>query len=183
MQLAKMYFSNKSLRPAQGRTEISLLAFTMCGTPEFMAPEFCMSIGYDHGADWWAFGCVLFEMYMGRNPFDSGGNLKQTFKEVCMIGMGKGKLSLHPKVNGSKKLCRELERRVVGPFSNPIDVLSHSTSLRSSQFEERFAAAANILHQVSAGNDIPCIRIFLIFFLSLRFPLRGNSALLPRPNG
>ena len=36
-----------------GRTEISLLAFTMCGTPEFMAPEFCMSVGYNKMADWW----------------------------------------------------------------------------------------------------------------------------------
>ena len=81
----------------KGRTEISLLAFTMCGTPEFMAPEFCMSVGYDQGADWWAFGCFLFEMYMGRNPFDNGGDLKRTFKEVCMIGMGKQKLQLHPK--------------------------------------------------------------------------------------
>jgi serine/threonine protein kinase len=81
----------------RGRTEISLLAFTMCGTPEFMAPEFCMSVGYDQGADWWAFGCVLFEMYMGRNPFDTGGDLKGTFKEVCLIGMGKAKLQLHPK--------------------------------------------------------------------------------------
>jgi serine/threonine protein kinase len=81
----------------RGRTEISLLAFTMCGTPEFMAPEFCMSVGYDQGADWWAFGCVLFEMYMGRNPFDTGGDLKRTFKEICMIGMGKAKLQLHPK--------------------------------------------------------------------------------------
>ena len=81
----------------RGRTEISLLAFTMCGTPEFMAPEFCMSVGYDQGADWWAFGCVLFEMYMGRNPFDTGGDLKRTFKEVCLIGMGKARLQLHPK--------------------------------------------------------------------------------------
>ncbi|GMI46734.1 hypothetical protein TrCOL_g1680 [Triparma columacea] len=81
----------------RGRTEISLLAFTMCGTPEFMAPEFCMSVGYDQGADWWALGCVLFEMYMGRNPFDTGGNLKRTFKDVCMIGMGKAALKLHPK--------------------------------------------------------------------------------------
>jgi len=81
----------------KGRTEISLLAFTMCGTPEFMAPEFCMSVGYDQGADWWAFGCVLFEAYMGQNPFDAGGDLKRTFKEVCMIGMGKAKLQLHPK--------------------------------------------------------------------------------------
>jgi len=81
----------------RGRTEISLLAFTMCGTPEFMAPEFCMSVGYDQAADWWALGCVLFEMYMGRNPFDTGGDLKRTFKDICMIGMGKSKLQLHPK--------------------------------------------------------------------------------------
>mmetsp|Transcript_10121 Transcript_10121/g.20704 ORF Transcript_10121/g.20704 Transcript_10121/m.20704 type:complete len:697 (+) Transcript_10121:185-2275(+) len=81
----------------RGRTEICLLAFTMCGTPEFMAPEFCMSVGYDQGADWWALGCVLYEMYMGRNPFDTGGNLKRTFKDICMIGMGKANLQLHPK--------------------------------------------------------------------------------------
>ncbi|GMH77790.1 hypothetical protein TrST_g13869 [Triparma strigata] len=104
----------------RGRTEISLLAFTMCGTPEFMAPEFCMSVGYDHSADWWAFGCVMFEMYMGRNPFDTGGNLKQTFKEVCMIGMGKGQLSLHPKFEEKFPEAANLLLACLSPASNRI---------------------------------------------------------------
>ena len=113
----------------KGRTEISLLAFTMCGTPEFMAPEFCMSVGYDQGADWWAFGCVLYEMYMGRNPFDYNGDLKRTFKEVCMIGMGKQTVSIHPKFKEMHGDAAKLLSRCLTYTSNRIgkkaDIQAH----------------------------------------------------------
>ncbi|GMI20230.1 hypothetical protein TrCOL_g5016 [Triparma columacea] len=102
----------------KGRTEISLLAFTMCGTPEFMAPEFCMSVGYDKMADWWSFGCVLFEMYMGRGPFDRGGDLKNTFKDICMIGMGKSRLPLHPKFVENYPSAGELLGILLAPVSS-----------------------------------------------------------------
>lgn len=72
-----------------GGTEVVTLAFTMCGTPEFMAPEFVLSIGYNKNIDWWALGCILVEMYSGRSPFEFDGDLKKTFKEICLIGMGK----------------------------------------------------------------------------------------------
>jgi len=72
-----------------GGTEVVTLAFTMCGTPEFMAPEFVLSTGYSQGIDWWALGCILVEMYSGRSPFDFDGDLKKTFKQVCLIGMGR----------------------------------------------------------------------------------------------
>ena len=75
--------------PKSGVTEVVTLAFTMCGTPEFMAPEFVVSTGYNKSADWWAVGAILYEMHVGRNPFDKGGDLKKTFKAVCMIGMGR----------------------------------------------------------------------------------------------
>ena len=65
----------------------------MCGTPEFMAPEFVLSTGYDKGVDIWALGCILVEMYAGRSPFEFDGDLKRTFKEICLIGMGRKKLS------------------------------------------------------------------------------------------
>lgn len=71
-----------------GGTEVVTLAFTMCGTPEFMAPEFVLSTGYSKGIDWWALGCILVEMYCGRSPFEFDGDLKKTFKKVCLIGMG-----------------------------------------------------------------------------------------------
>ena len=72
-----------------GGTEVVTLAFTMCGTPEFMAPEFVLSTGYSKGIDWWALGCILVEMYSGRSPFEFDGDLKKTFKQVCLIGMGR----------------------------------------------------------------------------------------------
>ena len=72
-----------------GGTEVVTLAFTMCGTPEFMAPEFVLSIGYNKSIDWWALGCILVEMYTGRSPFEFDGDLKKTFKKVCLIGMGR----------------------------------------------------------------------------------------------
>jgi len=72
-----------------GGTEVVALAFTMCGTPEFMAPEFVLSTGYSKGIDWWALGCILVEMYSGRSPFEFDGDLKKTFKQVCLIGMGR----------------------------------------------------------------------------------------------
>lgn len=44
-------------------------AFTICGTPEYLAPEILNGKGYDKSVDWWSLGVVAFEMFCGYSPF------------------------------------------------------------------------------------------------------------------
>jgi len=49
----------KTLKPTER-------CFTLCGTPEYMAPELLEKInGYGFAADYWALGILIYEMLVG----------------------------------------------------------------------------------------------------------------------
>ncbi|VVC44365.1 Protein kinase domain,Protein kinase-like domain [Cinara cedri] len=39
---------------------------TFCGTAEYMAPELITETSYTRSVDWWSFGILIYEMFVGE---------------------------------------------------------------------------------------------------------------------
>ncbi|KAH9488777.1 Serine/threonine-protein kinase lats1 [Bulinus truncatus] len=72
----------KPLERRRQREQKRCLAHSLVGTPNYIAPEVLLRLGYTKACDWWSVGVILYEMVIGQPPFYANTPAETQYKVI-----------------------------------------------------------------------------------------------------
>ncbi|XP_012274826.1 serine/threonine-protein kinase polo [Orussus abietinus] len=57
---------------------------TLCGTPNYIAPEILNKVGHSYEVDVWSIGCVMYTLLVGKPPFETS-SLRETYARIKQV--------------------------------------------------------------------------------------------------
>jgi serine/threonine protein kinase len=146
--------------------EVPHKTHTMCGTPEYLAPEIVTAHGHGKPVDWWCVGILIYEMLVSHTPFYRSGEDQMEMYRRIVSGHVRYPSHLTPDAKNLISRLLELQpsRRLGSSQAGAADIKAHPwfssfdwQALEKKQLKAPFVPSAKEVKKLSnfACNSEP----------------------------
>jgi len=129
--------------------------YTLCGTPEYIAPEVLLNKGHGKPVDWWTLGILIYEMIVGQPPFCDEEPMGIYQKILAGKVYFPKYFDKNAKALVKKMLTADLSKRYGNLKDGPADILQHKwfSTIDYAQLE-KYAIPSPYKPNVKDDNDV-----------------------------